>query len=225
MKTGYVNAKGESAVPAGIFDHSEGHESVVLDPDLEEALHQMYLEESLVSQHAKYKIDVLFTGERSALKPYPGIIALWTNGGSSHGGGDEVVYLCPTKLDTGHICNAPVGITFVSRRVAVCESCSQVHRPEHLTGQIFARLTNQNWSGLVLKVFNVLRANADIRIGMDKRDMRAHALAAVKQRSQGDVVNSIRLERQWVTYPLNAIIKDVGNGSDLQTRIRAFIEA
>lgn len=227
MKTGFTSKTGESALPEGLglFDMTQGADDVRLSPQVEEALHQMYLEEGLENVHAKYKLEVMFTHERSAHRAYPGIVSVLSNGGALHGGGDEAVYLCPARLEGGRGCNSPMDLKFLGKRVAVCPACHAVHEPKNLTGQVFARLTHQNWAVLLLRIFQILNGDADIRIGVVKADMRESAIAAIHRRIHGDRVDKIRREREWVIYPLESIVRDLSTGGDIFTRIRAFLEA
>ena len=88
-------------------------------------------------------------------EPYLGVVCIWTNGGFSHGGGDEVVYLCSgqttNKQDEIITCGAPIDLKFVSHDVAVCAKCKSALVPKEMTGQIIAKLSGQNWAKLMTK--------------------------------------------------------------------------
>jgi len=222
-----ADARGRASLGNGIDDFALDGEDIQLSPELEEQMAEMFKAEEMFTAKAKYKLEVLFTDERSAHRPYRGLITLWSNGGYNHGDGDEGIYLCPTKLETGRFCNTPLKLEFVSKRVAVCPSCSSAHDPKNLTGQIYAKITTQHWANLILKVFNVLGGNADILIGMYRGQLRTPAIEAVTSLGarEKDKVNAIRRDRHWVAYSLKSIIQDTANGSNLHERVRCLLEA
>jgi len=162
------------------------------------------------------------------MESYPGVIVAWTNGGFASGGGDEVVYFCTASVEKDgetRSCNAPLDLKFVSREIAVCPTCCNVIKPQELTGQVMARLTSQNWAKLLTRMFMLLEANADIRMGFMPGDLRGAAKVEQDKPRHGDVLNRVRLERNWVHYALKDIIRDTSTGSSLYQRIRVFLEA
>lgn len=211
----------------------DGHElddkiqDIELSPEQEAEVQQAFSD--LVGPddelQARYKLELYFMEKRSIHKPFGGFLFAWTNGGFAHGGGDESIYFCPTKLDSGKQCLHPIHIQFISKRVAVCEKCKQAHDPRHLVGQIWAKLSFQKWSELITRYFRILGSSADIRLGMMPGDLHGATKREMEKPCYGEILNKIRMERQWVIYELHRIVQDTSNGAELEGRIRAFLSA
>ena len=220
---------GGPMLPDGVFNTAAGGNDVRLDEELEKKLNTL-LEDELGTDEdkAQFKLEVVFAESRSKMKPYAGMVFAWTNGGFAHGGGDEAVYFCTGQIEKNgetKTCNAPLDLKFISKEVAVCPVCRNALKPKDLTGQIFARLSSQNWARLITRMFVLLNADADIRMGMMPGELRTASEIEQDQSKAGDVLNNVRLQRHWVRYPLVDIIKDTSNGASLQKRIRVFLEA
>lgn len=183
---------------------------------------------------AKYKLEVYFPYERRRMDNYPGFISFWSNGGFAHGGGDHNVYLCTEKVDrdgqTG-TCASVIDIRFFTKDeeghpIAICQACKRVVDVEDLCGQIYARLTTQNWAKLMLKCFQRLEHDADINITLVDGKLRKNTEEELQIKyRKGDLINKSRNDRVHIQYPLKHIIRDTSHGSDLLGRIKAFLEA
>jgi hypothetical protein len=224
-----VTEDGQEMLPEGVSDLVELGNATKLDDALEEQLQSLFGTELRTGEdQAKFKLEVVFAESRSRMKPFAGIVFAWTNGGFAHGGGDEVVYFCSGKVEKeGRLrsCNAPIDLNFISRQHAICPACRSAVDPKTLTGQVLAKLTSQSWAQLIVRMFMLLEANADIRMGMMPGDLRRASEIEQDQDRHGDVLNRVRHQRHWVRYPLVDIIKDTSNGSSLYKRIRVFLEA
>lgn len=228
---GYTNLDGTPAagvLPEGVSDLAAVGEETVVDRLIQEQLEEVY-ESELNKAKARFKLEVAFMESRSKIKPYLGVVCVWTNGGFGHGGGDEVVYLCTGKKlndkDEVVTCGAPIDLKFVNRDVAICTECRQAIKPKELTGQIIAKLTSQNWAHLMTKLFVRLGGNADVRMGFMEGDLRGAAEIEQDKQHHGDHLHEVRDRRNWVVYPLKSIIKDTSAGSSFYNRIRTFLEA
>lgn len=230
--TGQVKADGLSVVPGDLYDMVELGQDLVLDPKIEEQLQELYeREETGANQKLKatYKLELVVNSQgRSMHKPFAGFLMAWTNGGFAHGGGDEVVYFCAQKTEKNgeeKTCGAPLDLKWVSKKVVVCPKCRQACEPEELCGQIFARLPMQHWASLVLKCFEALNFDADIRMKTMKGDLRVATAKEQERFRGGDLLREVRSQQEWVIYPLQNIMKDTAAGADLYTRIRSFLAA
>lgn len=228
---GYTQLDGSPAkgiLPEGVHDMAAIGDETVLDKAIQEQLEGLYVSE-LSKTKARFKLEVSFMEGRSRMNPFLGVVCVWTNGGFSHGGGDEVVYLCPAKIEgsDGHpkTCGAPIDLKFVSKSVAVCAECGNPIKPKELTGQIVAKLTSQDWAKLMTQLFVRLQGDADIRMGFMSDGLRKAAVTEQGAQLHGDKLHAVRDRRHWVNYPLSSIIKDTSSGSSLYKRIRAFLEA
>ena len=215
-----------------VFDMMELEKEVRLAEEVETKLNDL-IGEALSDGKAKYKLEVFFPNSRRRQESYPGFISFWSNGGFAHGGGDHNIYLCTEKIEKpdGSIgaCASVIDIRFFTKDeeghpIAICQACKRVIDPEELCGQVFARLTTQNWTRLILKVFQRLEHDADINITLGDGNLRKATEKELKVKYQrGDLINRSRKERQHIQYPLKNIIRDTANGSDLYGRIKAFL--
>lgn len=229
MKGGYVNSKGESAVPEGIRDLAAGAELVAVDKEVQAKLEELAADLANTSVKAKYKLEVTFGEDRSMHRPIAGLVSAWTNGGFMHGGGDEAVYFCPHEIDEGggkkHFCGSPIDLRLVGRHVAVCPTCKQPINPKELAGQVFFRLTMQGWAEVLTRVFHKLECNADLRIQHLRGDLRRATEEEAERDRGGERLAKVRAQYGAVAYPLKNIIKDTSTGSTIQARFRAFLLA
>ena len=226
---GTVGPDGNSVLPGGLYDMAELGDALA-DPELEARVAETLksVDGDFDALKAKYKLEIAFSGNRSMLQPFAGLVSAWSNGGFLHGGGDEAIYFCPAKTEVRGMtqtCGAPITLQFVSGRVAICERCKKAHDPKKLVGQFFARLPMSTWATLITRLFRDLGCNTDIRIGIMRGDLRTATEAGTNRTILGDQLELVRDRREWVAYPLNRIIKDTSAGADLQGRIRAFLSA
>lgn len=224
-----IGRDGKSVTPDGVYDMADGADNVQLDEAVAAKLSAAMKDLSDSDIQAKFKLEIALSSERSIHKPTAGVICAWTNGGFNHGGGDQVVYLCPQRVDLpgggNRSCATPLSIMMVSKRIAVCPGCKRVTAPEDLVGQVVARLTVPGWVRLIERMFYHLECNADIRLGILRENLiKAHEREMEKDRG-GDEYRKAREAREWIAYPLKNIIKDTAAGAQLSTRIRAFLYA
>lgn len=223
-KIGTVDAEGNSAVPAEIFDMSAMGEQLD-DPELEKRIRGLFELNQAIK--ARYKIGLYFTGDRSAHAAYKGFITLWSTG-SGEGDGDRSVYLCPQRVvnvkGIAGPCNAPLEYGMFTSQGAVCVRCRSYTPRAKLTGQIFARLPTQHWSALVCRVFGILGCNADISISYIHSDIRV-ATTGIDERGRRDELRDHRNERIEVIYTLARLLQDTGQGRSVSSAIKAFLEA
>lgn len=222
-----VKGDGRSAIPEDVYDMTKNAEDVVLDEKVMGELEQLYTEalEYEDPLKAKFKLEIIFTEDRSTHHPFGGFIMAWTNGGYAHGGGDEAVYFCPVDVGDNKTCNNPIELKFISRKVVLCTKCRNLIDPKELCGQVFARLTLQNWADLVHRMYDTLGGNADIRLGALQGDLRRAALDSGDGGKLSEALDKVRGDRHWAIYTMKSVIKDTSAGADLRTRIRSFLSA
>lgn len=229
---GEVNAKGESAIITGsdeIFDMVAAAEGLKVSAEVEEqveALMKSMKEEE--GNKAKFILDVYFNEERSMHRPFSGFLMAWTNGGFAHGGGDEKVYFCPSKVERqGHtkICAAPLPPNLIKHGMGICVSCQQPSRDKNFVGEVFFKLPMSSWAAVIERYFYRLNCDADVRIGIMRGDLRAAAQVEQTAEKRGELLGQVRQRREWVRYSLNSIIKDGSAGATLKARLNAFLRA
>lgn len=225
---GIVGPDGASVLSGGLYDMAELAKDAVLDEEVEEKLSKMFASD-LSEAKARFKLEVCFTQDRSIHRPFLGMVSVWTNGGFLHGGGDEVVYLCPSRLDgkddSKVTCAEPMHIQFVSKRVAVCPKCKTAHDPKSLVGQVIARLPLQHWVTLMLKMFRRLDCNADLIVEHVDGDIRRANEKEMERDRGGEIYAQVRANRKRIAYPLAKILQDTAAGATLEGRLRAFLLA
>lgn len=203
--------------------------SAEVSTEVEEQIHNLMKSLDSTEGRARFLVDIAFTEKRSMHKPFAGVITVFTNGGFAHGGGDELVYLCPKKVERDGFtknCATPIPPNLVKGKVAICPECRGVSKDVELCGQTFAKLAMQHWIELVTKFYVRLGHNADLRIAVFNDDLRGNAFAAqMGSDHANDKLNQIRTERQWVRYSLDALVRDTGSGKSVENCIAAFLRA
>ena len=226
---GVVGPDGRSATPAGIVDTSAGADDVVVSEEVQRRLKLLFNEE-IDTLKASYKLEVVFTEARSVHAPFGGIVSAWTNGGFAHGGGDQAVYFCPSPVEKNgqtRTCSTPLDLKWISKKMALCPVCRNSIEPKELAGQMFFKLTHQNWALVITRMFVALNNDADIRLVTMGGDLRRLTDAAIKgdKTARPEHFGQLRDDRHAVVYPLKNIVKDTSAGADLLGRIRAFLTA
>jgi hypothetical protein len=208
----------------------EAAQGMVLSPEVAERVERTM--KALRAQEdqvrSRFLLDVMFNKGRSIHRPYDGLLVAYTNGGFLHGGGDEMVYFCPNKVEkNGHtkLCATPLPPIAIQGKVAVCPVCETPSRDRELIGQVYAKLTTQNWAALVTRMFYRLDCNADLRICILKGDLRKTTEEEKEKSSGGEKLHRLYNEHQWVRYTLAQMIKDTASGATLGHCINAFLRA
>lgn len=232
--SGLVDAQGRPSLPAELRDLVAAGldaDDVQLDADVEKKLEEVWAEIKTGGDArltATYKIELAFTENRSVHAAFGGFIYAVSNGGYAHGGGDEGIYFCTATVDrdgVARLCNAPLRPIWVGRDAAVCPICRQATKPKDLVGQVYAKLTFQGWGTLLEHMFHKLGCDADVRLGVMRGDLRQASAIEAEQHREGEDLIKVRVEREWVVYPLTNIIKDTAAGATLSSRLRSFLKA
>jgi hypothetical protein len=167
-------------------------------------------------KRAKYKIEIFFGSQYKTNGHYPGAVSLWLSGSKLHGGGDEKIYLCPSC--GGFILPSAQGYGHL-----VCSKCAKVSKDKDAIGEIFLRLTTQNWAMVLYKWFRIMEFNSDIYMKRPRRDVRQAATLEQARQHGGEKLLATRATREVSIYPLYNIIKDTAAGADIPTRLKAFL--
>lgn len=188
---------------------------------------QLAAVESLRAQHL---VEVHFGEERSAFKPYVGVVVTLTrarleNGEDVFGGGALTsLYPCPDDHCPQFIHPSLVSPTL---GVTVCPRCQRQWPVRDMSCERGFRLTTQNWAFVLARI--VLRAelNTDIRVNYTPKNLiKATLLSRERGKlSHGDEVNAVRASLKAVVYPMSRLLTDLSSGAELETCLRAFLEA
>lgn len=174
---------------------------------------------------ARFKLDVMFFHDRSMTKPHLGVITAWHSGGYMNGGGDYMIYFCPTKTDDDDgQCFAPIDTKLLTGGLAVCTKCRTAHDPADLIWQIRARLRVDGWAKLITRMFYRLETNADIRVGYFRKNL-IEAYQNLKVGDDGESLDRVKGDHVWTTYSLFHLMRDVHAGADVYNRIKALLSA
>lgn len=235
FRSGLVRPDGGSALldEVGLRDVSSGPLSSA-QAELKKRLDDLALERGLVVK-ARFRLEVLLRGGPRRGVPVRGVVAVWTNGGYLHGGGDAAVYLCPQVVD-GVDCMAPIDMQFVSSRpsaadprrleqAVVCTECRRVSCTEDLTGQIVYEVPVQRWAEILVHLYHRLGSSADLALTIERESLRKATEEETMRYRAGDAYARVERKRECVVYTLANIIADTASGAGLETRFRAFLEA
>ncbi len=212
-------------MPAAAFDPSRPSlENLQLTDEEKEAVRARVsvLDKLLADdKKARFKLEILFTDQRSLHGPVLGMMHFWESGNQLHGGGDTKAFICPARSRGLGTCEAVI-VDLQGIGHLVCPECGTAWKGDEVIGEILAKLPMQKWADLVLYYYVRFGHNADIVIKFPRDGLhRAHEL----DRGQGEVLGSARASRQAYIYTLKSIIKDTSSGADLHTRFLAFLTA
>lgn len=230
-----VRGDGKSAINRltgddSIYDMVAAERGMALAPEAQVRVAQLM--ESMrggeTKVRSRFLLDVMFNTGRSAFRPYDGLIVAYTNGGFNHGGGDEMVYFCPRKVEKNgqtKICATPLPPIAIKGKIAVCPVCESMSHDRELIGQVYAKLSVENWTALVTRMFYRLDCNADIRICVLRDDLHRATEDEQARNRGGDQFRKLYEDLQWVRYNLASMIQDTASGATLEHCINAFLRA
>ncbi len=233
MRSGTVNAKGESAInkitgDPDIFDMVAAGANLKLAPELEARLSEDMKKILPTETRAQFLLEVFFNEERSIHRPFSGFLMVWTNGGFAHGGGDEKVYFCPNRVEKGgstKICAAPMPPNLIKHGVGICLSCRQPSEDQQFVGEVYFKLPMQHWSAVLTRYYARLGGNADIMVSVMRGDLRKTAALEQERALRGDKLEALRAQRESIRYSLQSIVQDTSSGATLESVFNAFLRA
>lgn len=233
MRSGTVNAKGESAInqitgDPHIFDMVAAGKDLKLVPELEAQLAEDMKKILPQEDRSRFLLEVFFNDERSLHRPFGGFIMAWTNGGQFHGGGDEKVYFCPNKVDKNgetKICAAPMPPSLIRHGIGMCLSCRQPSADRNFVGEVYFKLPMQHWVTVLTRYYARLDCNADLKISVMQGELRKASDIEQEKELRGDVLEDLRAKRYSVRYSLKSIIRDTSAGATLESAFSAFLRA
>lgn len=172
---------------------------------------------------AKYKIELMLSGDRSAMKPSAGVLTFWESGSKLHGGGDAVMHICPGKHLKRSDCEAFIPDSGHAMGFLVCPRCFTRWEGEQVHGQLLFRLSFKGWATVLHKYYMKLGGNADLVVKSVPLDLRGASAREQARQQGGELLGRVRGKRNTLVYPLAHIIKDTAAGAGLYERILAFV--
>jgi len=174
---------------------------------------------------ARYKLELLFGDDFSVTQPSKGILSFWESGTKLHGEGDSLVYQCAGKRIGKNNCEAFIPDSANSYGVLYCVECDSSWEDDDVTSEIMAKLSVKSWAGLLAKYFRLMNHQADIIIKRPPSKLRETAQQEQEKQLLGEKLNRLRTSRVTTIYTLKRILEDTANGSDIESRIEAFLRA
>lgn len=170
---------------------------------------------------AEYKIEIQFEKRRRTDRDtFAGVVVVFKTGFLS-GGGDEILYPCPSDSCNGYI-------SFDDRShytgETVCPKCNSMWLENQLSEIRGYKLDINRWSEVIAAKFRALNNKADIYIKMHLGDLRQAAIKETLVERRGEDLYNAR-KRVVLRYSLDAIIKDTMGGSSLESRIKSLLRA
>jgi hypothetical protein len=224
VKKGYVKGDGTSTLmPAGVYDMTQLDTEI--SPEVEQQVSALLQKMDLRETKATFRLELFLRGGPRKTVDVRGVVAVWTNGGYLHGGGDAAVYLCPQIIEQ-RVCLAPIDVgTAVHDKRAICSRCRRLSKESELIGQMVFQVPTQRWSEILVRMFHELDCDADISVCVERESLRSASEQELARDRGGAVYASVAAKREWITYPLKNIIADTAHGASLQRRFQAFLEA
>lgn len=173
----------------------------------------------------KYKIEIMFSHNRSVLKPTAGILHVWESGSKLHGGGDAKVYFCPGRQTGRNDCASVIPSDNSNYGKCLCPGCGVVWNADDVIGEILGVHTVQQWAQLITQYFHKLGSNADIYLKHPRMDVRKVAEMEQAKQLMGDKLAVSRSTVKKSIYPLARIIADTKDGADVYGRFYAFLKS
>jgi len=174
---------------------------------------------------AKYKIEILFTKDRSMHRPTPGAVSFWESGSKLHGGGDGKLYICPGQSLGRNDCSSFIPDSANASSFLWCPRCGIRWQGTEVIGERLAVLPLKKWGEVLLHYFTKLENNADIYVKYAREDIRTKAMLEQARQQGGEKLEKVRNARAKSIYPLKNIVWDTSNGADLLGRFQAFLTA
>ncbi len=174
---------------------------------------------------AKFKLELFFGNDFALSRPSKGIISFWESGAKLRGDGDVAVYQCPGKSLGKSNCEAFIPDEANSNGELFCVKCKTQWKGAQVAGQVIAKLTPQNWAGLLTKLFRLMEHKADIVIKHPVLALREAAFLEQEKQHMGELLDTTRSGRVTRVYTLKRLLADTAAGADIQARILAFIRA
>lgn len=232
---GLVDKHGRSSLPEEVYDledmddprNADNAAALLRMSSDQRAALERRLQKFDPGLEAKYKLEVTFA-KRSTTEAYNGSTMVFRNRGEQHGGGDSLVYFCQQPRSNGESCDSPIRDELHGRTQVVCEVCMSAQLPADLYSERRARLPTQLWAKHLHWRMQTLGMNADLVMNYIPGDFARYTMEMREKRGvahASDMVDRIRANMQRVVYPLHRMLDDTANGSSLESRIRAFLEA
>lgn len=174
-----------------------------------------------VDEHqAEYKIELIFNDQsRTARGLLYGIMLVYQTGVLS-GGGDELMYPCPTDNCSGYLAFSDRG----NSGEAYCKVCDHVWPEKSLKEMVVYKVPVSRWAGIVAQTFRKLNNSADIILKTHTGTLRSAALKEQVKECRGNNLYDAR-KRVVLRYSLKAILKDTCAGRPLESAVKGLLTA
>lgn len=168
---------------------------------------------------AKFKIEIKFRGDRKLFGDNSIGWQVYESGKHLHGGGDELVYWCIARNESGVGCGSHIVGSSIIQGVALCAGCKRQINAAQLTSNFVIKMTIKKLAEETAKLWRKLDGSADIYCKYSREDIRYKIM---EQKVGADKARELQ---GLFIYPLANIIKDTAAGSSIESRFEAFFKA
>lgn len=173
---------------------------------------------------AKYKIEVKFNKDRTVQGPNALKIEFWESALKTHGGGDELMFICMNHRNMREGCGAIFGQEFVRGGMALCPKCHRMVNASLLANRLERddahKLTSRELAKVLAKFWMKLGGNCDIYLKFHPEDAQPKPF----YESQSGALRK-KPEYGKALYPLKRILTDTSTGVSLEQAIYNFMTA
>lgn len=184
-----------------------------------------FLRSKATEIHAKYKVELFFAKPRVFSGPSFGLLTIWSNGGQLHGGGDELLHLCPGKRIGKNNCEAVLPELSDGHGQLVCPVCMTAWNGDQVTGQVLYNIPLKDYADVLAYWFVRLGCSVDFVIKHSYEDLAAATRAVAEQVQGRDRVDNLRRRRVRYIYRASALLRDTSSGATLVSTLRSFVTA
>ena len=213
-----------------IVDHRKGTYREEDVPDHENQIIQrrvLSLEMALTPpERAKYELSLCILDSHS-MAPAMGSVEVFTaaTNGFSESWHQTKLYWCPGRRLGVNDCER---LLIPDSNFSVnhtCPCCGNTWKAEVMMGEIIARLPRQKWAQMLAQQVESLGRFVDIRAKVFTEGARVATYEDLSRKGDGSRVEKVRRLAKRVYYPYRNLIRDLNNGSTLESRMVFLLNA
>lgn len=184
---------------------------------------------------AEYKIQIVFSSDRSIAKPVSFSLSFWESGKRLHGGGDEMMFICRRHADAPRVtpkdivvpnakatergCDGLISGGLTQGGILVCPHCHTKHTTDQVGDSVFYRCTSDQAAHILAHWWRKLGHKADLYSKFTPTDPRTIAMRDTYGWQKARELRGLTI------YPLARIIEDTSVGATVESRFKAFLLA
>jgi hypothetical protein len=159
---------------------------------------------------AKYRLR-LALHDSNRMEPAQGFLSFWR---SSAPPGSEVqtlqkLYRCPGKRLNVNECERLLEIYTNHPEGHICPHCGVTWNASQMDGEVYAKLTRQNWAEALVQNIDSMQRLADLEITVWSPGVREANLAEHARYQGGEKLKQALEQRRRLFYPFQNILRDL----------------